>query len=99
MAGRRSLVRAASTGNRPEALEVLRGLLAQQIQDCESSRDVAALGRLLCEVLAQIETLSAATTTTREDDTVDEIARRRSRGVQTPAESSFFKMWRSIWNT
>lgn len=53
-----TLVYAAASGNRIAALEALRDKLAQELDGCESSRDVAALAARLQSVLAELDTIA-----------------------------------------
>lgn len=76
------LVAAAETEDRLVALRALRGLLAAQIDVCESSRDVAALSRQFTDVLVQIESLTRGDVKSEEDSTFDELARRRSNSAR-----------------
>lgn len=71
----KTLAVAAKTGDRLEALRVLRDTIARAIDTCESGRDLAALSRQLTDVLAQIAALAPKI----EVDVVDEISERRSR--------------------
>lgn len=69
-----SLVEKAEQGDRRATLEALRDRLARQIEDTDSGRDVAALGRLLADVLAQLDSLPTSAEVSR----ADEIAARRA---------------------
>jgi hypothetical protein len=53
-----TLVDAAASGNRIAALEALRDKLAQELDGCESSRDVAALAARLQSVLSELDTIA-----------------------------------------
>lgn len=64
----------AATGDRVLTLKALRDVLASEIDDCESGRDLAALSRQMTLVLAEIAELAP----TDEVDAVDEIAARRN---------------------
>lgn len=50
----------AVTGGRRAGLEALRDRLAEQIDGCDSARDVAALSARLIEVLSQLDALESA---------------------------------------
>lgn len=67
------LVTAAQSGDRLKTLIALRNRLAQQIEQTESGRDLAALSRQLNEVLREIADLPTGEHTTA----ADEIARKR----------------------
>ena len=75
----------AATGDRLATLQAMRDHLAEQIDACESSRDTAALGRLLVDVLAQIDAIGGADGQSAEDRTFDELAKRRSGRSADPA--------------
>lgn len=68
---------AARSGDRLAALRCLRDRLADEIEQCESSRDVAALSRQLRDTLAEIDALGTGAVRTKEDQLADELARRR----------------------
>lgn len=51
----KTLVEAAKSGNTLATLERLRDKLAEQIETCDSGRDMAALSRQLSQVLDQID--------------------------------------------
>ena len=71
--------RAADTGSRLEALKALRSILADQLDICESARDVAALSRQMTDVLRQIEELENGTeggTTKEEGSRFEELIAR-----------------------
>lgn len=70
-----SLHDVAAKGDRLDTLRTLRNRLAQQIDETDSARDVAALSRQLTDVLAQ---LAEAEPQTKAGDPVDEIAERRA---------------------
>lgn len=72
-----TLPTAARSGDRLAALRCLRDRLADEIEQCESSRDVAALSRQLRDTLAEISALDADPVWTKEDQLADELARRR----------------------
>lgn len=69
-----SLVEKAAEGDRRATLEALRDRLAGQIDSTDSGRDVAALGRLLADVLSQLDAIPDAAEVSR----ADEIAARRA---------------------
>ena len=73
----RSLPVVAAEGDRLATLETVRDHLAQQIDECESARDTAALGRLLVDVLAQIDAAGGSGGQSAEDRTFDELSKRR----------------------
>jgi hypothetical protein len=84
MARPRKLSTVAAEGDRLDTLCTLRDRLARDIDATDSARDSAALGRLFADVLAQIDALAHAGAVTSEDNTFDEIAKRRSaRGANT----------------
>lgn len=68
---------AAGSGDSLAALRALRDRLAAEIHECESARDVAALSRQFRDTLTEIDKLGTAEPTT-EDQTLDELADRRS---------------------
>ena len=68
------LVTAAESGDRAATLKALRDRLAQDIEVCESMRDVAALARQLVLVLADLDSLPNSEVRS----SADEIAARRS---------------------
>ena len=74
-----SLPDAALSGDRLAALRALRQVLAEQIHQCESARDIASLARQLRDTLTEIDSLGGAAEQTAEDRTFDELADRRSR--------------------
>ena len=53
-----NLADAAASGDRIAALQALRDRLAQELDRCESSRDVAALASRLQSVLAELDTIA-----------------------------------------
>ena len=76
---------AATSGVRLRTLETLRDKLAQEIDDCDSTRDLAALSRQLTLVLAEIDELAEPE---KKGDAVDEIAQRRAARRSSPAKGS-----------
>lgn len=56
----KNIVTAADAGDRLETLKALRHKLAEQLRDCESGRDVAALSRQLREVMEEIGEMESA---------------------------------------
>lgn len=68
------LTKTTATGDRLAALENLRQVLAENIDDCGSKRDLAALATRLQSVLAEIEEIRADQP---KGDFVDQIAARR----------------------
>jgi hypothetical protein len=69
-----SVLSAAQTGDSLAALVALRDTLARAIDECGSKRDLAALSRQLCAVVAQIEN-----TPKPEPSLRNEIAAKRAR--------------------
>lgn len=69
------LTETAASGDRLAALRDLRDLLAEQIQACDSLRDLAALSGRFQAVLTEIAALEPKKA---EGDGIDEIARRRA---------------------
>lgn len=69
------LTETAASGDRLATLRDLRDLLARQIEDCDSLRDLAALASRLQAVLAEIAQLEPKKA---EGDGIDEIAKRRA---------------------
>lgn len=69
------LVDSAASGDRLETLRDLRDVLAVQISQCDSLRDLAALSGRLQSVLEEIAKLEPKKA---EGDGIDEIARRRA---------------------
>lgn len=78
------LTESAASGDRLATLRDLRDLLAQQIQTCESLRDLASLSGRLQAVLDQIAVLEPKKA---EGDGVDEIAARRAARRSSPAKN------------
>jgi hypothetical protein len=74
-----SLPDAALSGDRLAALRALRQVLAEQIRDCDSARDIGSLSKQLRDTLTEIDSLGGAAEPTQEDLTLDELADRRSR--------------------
>lgn len=70
-----SLVVAARSGDRLEALLSLRDVLAQQIECAERPSDVASLARQFRDTLAEIEKLGAGVK--KEGSVLDEFSKRR----------------------
>ena len=68
-----NIVAAAVAGDRLETLKALRERIAQQIDACESGRDMASLSKRLIEVMDDIETLEAADRPDHEDVVLDEL--------------------------
>lgn len=69
-----SLSKTAPDGDRLKTLEVLRDLLAREIDGCDSLRDFAALTGRFQSVLAEIDALKPKE---EAGDAIDEIAKRR----------------------
>lgn len=78
------LVETAEGGDRLATLRALRDDLARSIVACESLRDKASLGRLLKDVLADIEAIPNKA----EVSAADEIAARRAARRSNSAASS-----------
>lgn len=77
-----SLRESAASGIQLDALRDLRDIIAGQITDCDSARDVAALSARFQSIIQEIALLSSATG--KVGDPVDEIsARRAARGGST----------------
>ena len=55
-----NIVDAAVAGDRLETLKALRRRIAQQIDSCESGRDMASLSKRLIEVMDEIDIIEAA---------------------------------------
>lgn len=51
------LITAARSGDRLETLIALRDLLAERLQNTESSRDISSMSRRLMQCISEIETL------------------------------------------
>ena len=80
-----SLPDATLSGDRLAALRALRQVLAEQIRDCESARDIGSLSKQLRDTLSEIDSLGGAAEPTVEDETFDELAGRRSaRSTDSP---------------
>ena len=75
----------AETGDRLATLRDLRNLLAQEIETCDSSRDLASLSGRFQAVLDQIAVLEPKKA---EGDGVDEIAIRRAARRASAAKGS-----------
>lgn len=69
-----SLTEAAESGDRLESLRALRLILSTAIDECDSTRDLAALSLRFQSVVAEIDELSGGV---REVSPADEIAARR----------------------
>lgn len=69
-----SLTEAAESGDRLESLRALRLILSTAIDECDSTRDLAALSLRFQSVVAEIDELSGGV---REASPADEIAARR----------------------
>lgn len=76
------LTESAASGDRLQTLRDLRDLLAQQIQSCDSLRDLASLSGRLQAVLDQIAVLEPKKAV---GDGIDEIAQRRADRRSRPA--------------
>jgi hypothetical protein len=76
-----SLPDAALSGDRLAALCALRQVLAEQIDGCDSARDVSSLARQFRDTLSEIDSLGGAAEPTQEDKTFDELAGRRARSA------------------
>lgn len=75
MSGNRPiLASAAKRGNRRNTLVRLRDVVAWSIDNAESARDVAALGRLMVGVLDEIEACPAPVTKKKEATPLDEFS-------------------------
>lgn len=68
-----NIVAAAITGNRLETLKALRERIAQQIDSCESGRDMASLSKRLIEVMDEIDVIEAAGNPGDMDAVFDEL--------------------------
>lgn len=77
-----SLSEIAKTGDRAETLRALRDRLAEEIEQTNSGRDLAALSRQLTEVLSQIADLPNGTVLSA----ADEIAARREQRRQAAGQ-------------
>lgn len=74
MAGRKTLMAVAQTGDRRATLEALRDKLAARIDDGTDPRDMAALARRLESVLAQLDDLRVPA---KKETVADALAARR----------------------
>lgn len=63
-----SLVESCKTGDRAAQLRILREIIADAIDSCDSNRDLAALAHRFVEVSSEIEAMEQC------DDELDEIA-------------------------
>jgi hypothetical protein len=72
--GRVSISDAVSTGNRVVVLEALRSRLAQEIDLCDSPKELPALVLRLTDVLTQLDSMPS----TEQVSAADEIAERRA---------------------
>jgi hypothetical protein len=61
-------------GDRLASLEALRDRLADELEKCDSKRDIAALAQRLTDVLDKIDEIP----TTKQGSAADEIAERRA---------------------
>jgi hypothetical protein len=72
------LTGAAASGDRIKALRSLRDRLAIEIDECNSDRDLTGLGKLFVDVVNAIESAGGGGKATVEDETFDELAKRRA---------------------
>jgi hypothetical protein len=72
--GRVSISDAVATGNRVVALEALRARLAEEIDLCDSSKELPALVLRLTDVLTQLDSMPSS----EQVSAADEIAERRA---------------------
>jgi hypothetical protein len=72
------LAATASAGDRVATLRALRDRLSEEIDTCDSKRDVAALSQRLMDVLEQIDAAEKAAPESK-GTPLDELARRRGR--------------------
>lgn len=79
-----ALTESAESGDRLQALKDLRDLLARNIADCDSLRDLASLSGRFQAVLSEIDELSPKEAA---GDGIDEIAKRRAARRAGPAKS------------
>jgi len=82
------LVEAAASGDRLAALRALRDRLAEEIDGCQSSRDMAALSRQLTDVLGQIDALERASAPAEKGTGLDELNARRAARESGAARSA-----------
>lgn len=68
-----NIVAAAVAGDRLETLKALRERIAQQIDSCESGRDMASLSKRLIEVMDEIDLIKAADNPGEIDTVFDEL--------------------------
>lgn len=68
-----------SRGDLPESLKALRDFLADRIEGA-GSRDVAPIGHLLVEIMAKIEDMAPAKTTSPVDELAKQREQRRAAG-------------------
>lgn len=83
-----SLADAVKTGDTVAALVAMRDRLALELDECRSKRDVAALSRQLCAVLAQIEAWRPARTLMRDEIAAKRAKRRAAAIAQTDREDT-----------
>lgn len=83
MSRRRKLSTVVREGDRQRSLETLRDHLAVIVEDSSTGkRDKAQLGRLLKDVLAELDELNPV----QEESVVDDLARRREARRAAPAD-------------
>ncbi|MBX7433481.1 hypothetical protein JDV09_15375 [Mycobacterium sp. Y57] len=70
-----------------ESLRALRDRLADELDECSSSRDVAALSARLADVLEQIEKIPTTEQVSKADEIAERRAARRGAGSANPARA------------
>lgn len=79
----------ASKSTRQDDLKTLRGDLQTRMAECSSDQNFAVMGRLLVDVLKQIEDASPAGNNTRGESVLSEFeAKLRARQAGAPAPRS-----------
>jgi hypothetical protein len=81
-----SLTATARAGVRLDTLRALRDRLSEEIDTCDSKRDVAALSQRLMDVLEQIDAAEKAAPESK-GTPLDELARRRGRTSRAAGSS------------
>ena len=82
-----SLAGAATTGDKLETLRAMRDDLAGRMDDCTSDQNFAVMGRLLTDVLGQIEAAEKAGPE-QKGTALDELAAKRNGKAPRGADAS-----------
>ncbi len=82
------LANIARQGDRVAILKALRDRLADDLDNAEEPRDVAALALRLSDVLAQIDAMPTSEKVSRADEIADRRAARRRAGAKGSARAA-----------